>query len=210
MNTVFFLFSLLLSNIIPGPVTTVFLNNLDSVIEAMVKKKADFASRPPINSSNHLICVLLHYYKIKVDEYTIDDMVGSKDKSWIEKNTKQVMANSSELFTPARHQMAILFPVHHTQHPLFTYDILYTLYSGRSFLQQFFSKSRLLKTSNIEFVNTWTEKRVGVVTAFYSYRFWLLRGCLLTKNSQIVFDIILISFLHLFICKDGAIIDIMI
>ena len=42
------------------------------------EEKADFASRPPINSSNHLICVILHY-KIKVDEYTID-MVGLKVK----------------------------------------------------------------------------------------------------------------------------------
>ena len=33
-----------------GPIYTVFLNSLDAVIEAMVKKKADFASRPIINS----------------------------------------------------------------------------------------------------------------------------------------------------------------
>ena len=52
---------------------TVFLNSLDAVIEAMVKKKADFASRPVINSGKtwSILKASAHSYKLPFYNDTI-------------------------------------------------------------------------------------------------------------------------------------------
>lgn len=64
-----------------GPIRTVFLNNYEVVMEAMVKRKADFAGRP---ASVTCECVFNIYQATNITSLTLNRVIFKKGKKWRE------------------------------------------------------------------------------------------------------------------------------
>lgn len=66
-----------------GPIRTVFLNNYEVVMEAMVKRKADFAGRPA-SVTCECTCVFNIYQATNITSLTLNRVIFKKGKKWRE------------------------------------------------------------------------------------------------------------------------------